>query len=411
MLKGLATKAIHGTNIRKEPHGTLRVPVYDNVAFEFENSRDIQLAFEGRKFAHSYTRISNPTVQDFEDKLRLVSDSLGVLAVSSGMAAISNAILTLAEAGTNIVASNYLFGNTYSLFEDTLKPWGLDVRYVDMTDLKQLTEAIDGKTRAIFLEVITNPQLQVADIEAVTRVAHQHGVPVVLDGTVTTPFLFKSKDFGVDVEVISSTKYLSGGATSVGGVIIDNGLADWGKNPRLEEWAGKYGPQAFLVRLRREVYRNVGACLSPHNAFLQTLGLETAALRIERSCANALNLARLLKAHPKVQSVEYPGLETSASYAIVRKQFPRGSGGILVFHLRDRDECYRFMDRLQLIKRATNINDNKTMVIHPASTIFGEYTPELKAQMGVGEGLIRLSVGIEDLEDLEDDLNAALEVL
>lgn len=411
MLKGLATKAIHGTNIRKEPHGTLRVPVYDNVAFEFENSKDIQLAFEGRKLAHSYTRISNPTVQDFEDKLRLVSDSLGVLAVSSGMAAISNVILTLAEAETNIVASNFLFGNTYSLFEDTLKPWGLDVRYVDMTNLEQLAEAIDGKTRAIFLEVITNPQLQVADIEAVTLVAHQHGVPVVLDGTVTTPFLFKSKDFGVDVEVLSSTKYLSGGATSVGGVIIDNGLADWKKNPRLEEWAGKYGPQAFLVRLRREVYRNVGACLSPHNAFLQTLGLETAALRIERSCANTLNLARLLKAHPKVQSVEYPGLETSASYAITRKQFPRGSGGILAFHLRDRDECYRFMDRLQLIKRATNINDNKTMVIHPASTIFGEYTPELKAQMGVGEGLIRLSVGIEDLEDLEDDLNAALEAL
>lgn len=410
-MKGFTTKAIHGTNIRKDPHGTLRVPIYDSVAFEFESSKDLQLAFEGRKLAHSYTRISNPTVQDFEDKLRLVSDSLGVLALSSGMAAISNTILALAESGTNIVASRFLFGNTFSLFENTLKPWGLDVRYVDMTDLGQLTEAIDGKTRGVFLEVITNPQLQVADIESVARVAHERGVPVILDGTVTTPFLFKSKDFGVDVEVLSSTKYLSGGATSVGGVIIDNGLYDWGKNPRLQDWAGKYGPHAFLVRLRREVYRNVGACLSPHNAFLQTLGLETAALRIDRSCVNALHLARSFKTHPKVRGVEYPGLETSVSFVTARRQFPKGSGGILAFRLEDREECFRFMDRLKLVKRATNINDNKTMVIHPGSTIFCEYSPELKAKMGVGDDLIRLSVGIEDVEDIEDDLNAALEAL
>ncbi len=278
-MSGFATKAIHGAVLKRDPHGTLRPPLYDNVAFEFSSAHDIQLAFEGRKSAHSYSRISNPTVEELEQRVKSLADALGVIAVSSGMAAISNVLLALAESGTNIVTTRWVFGNTYSLFEHTFKPWGLNVTYIDMADVRALASAINDRTRAVFLEVITNPQLQVVDIAEIARIAHERGVPVVLDGTLTTPYLFRSKNYGVDVEVISSTKYISGGATSVGGLILDYGIFDWRKNPKLETTAKKFGPGALLTALRREVYRNTGACLSPHNAFLQTLGLETLSLR------------------------------------------------------------------------------------------------------------------------------------
>jgi O-acetylhomoserine (thiol)-lyase len=407
-MKGFATKAIHGTVARRDPHGTLRVPVYDSVAFEFDTAEEVQQAFEGRRLAHSYSRISNPTIDDFEQRVRLLADAAGVIAVASGMAAISNVILALAEAGTNIVTTRSLFGNTYSLFEHTFRPWGLEVRCVDLNDAAQLRHAIDERTRAVYFETITNPQLEVADARAISALAHEHGVPVVVDGTVTTPYLFPSKQFGVDVEVISSTKYISGGATSVGGVIIDNGLFSWKRSPKLKEAARKFGPNALLVSLRREVYRNLGACISPHNAYLQTLGLETLSLRIDKSCANALALAKWLQQHPAVAKVNYPGLENAPDHQVARGQFARGFGGILTFALASKDACFRFMDGLQLVRRATNINDNKTLVLHPASTIFCEYSAAQKATMGVPETLLRLSVGIEDVEDIVADLDAAL---
>jgi O-acetylhomoserine (thiol)-lyase len=410
-VKGFATKAIHGPLVKPESHGALRPPVYDSVAFEFADSRQIQLAFEGRKPAHAYSRITNPTVDELEQRVRLLAEAFAVVAVSSGMAAISNAILTLTEAGTNIVTTRWIFGNTYSLFEHTLKPWGLESRYVDMTDEKALADAIDDKTRAVFLEVITNPQMQVADIDRITAIAHERGVPVVLDGTVTTPYLFRSRDHGVDIEVISSTKYISGGATSMGGLILDNGLFDWKKNPKLAPYARKYGPGALIAALRHEVYRNVGACQSPHNASLQTLGLETLSLRIDKSSANALALARWLEKQPQVKTVNYPWLESAPDYERAKRLFPRGVGGILTFDLASRDACYAFQDALHLIRRATNINDNKSLIIHPASTIFCEFDAEQKAAMGVRETLLRLSTGIEDEEDLIEDLQRGLAAL
>jgi len=403
-VKGFATKAIHGSLLKPEAHGSLRPPVYDSVAFEFSDSRQIQLAFEGRKPAHAYSRITNPTVDELEQRVRLLADAFGVVAVSSGMATISNAILTLAEAGTNIVTTRWIFGNTYSLFEHTLKPWGLESRYVEMTDEKALAAAIDEKTRAVFLEVITNPQMQVADIDRVVAIAHKRGVPVVLDGTVTTPYLFRSRDHGVDLEVISSTKYISGGATSMGGLILDNGLFDWKKNPKLAPYAKQYGPGALIAALRHEVYRNVGACQSPHNASLQILGLETLSLRIDKSSANALSLAKWLEKQPQVKVVNYPWLESSPYYARAKHLFPHGVGGILTFDLASHDTCFAFQDALRLIRRATNINDNKTLIIHPSSTIFCEFSEEQKAAMGVSDSTLRLSVGIEDEEDLIEDL-------
>jgi len=413
-VKGFSTKAIHGVlrdSGSKDVHGSLRMPVYDSVAFEYESSRDLQLAFEGKLNTHSYSRISNPTVEDFEQRVRVLSDGLGVIAVSSGMAAIANVLITLAGTGSNIVTTKYLFGNTFSLAGKTLKDWGLETRYADMTDPESVDMNIDDATRAVFLEVITNPQLEIADVAAIAEIAHAKGVPVVLDGTLTTPYIFKSKDFGVDIEIISSTKYMSGGATSVGGVIIDNGLFDWGRFSKLKEDSIKYGPFSLLTKLKREVFRNMGACLSPHNAYLQTLGLETLSLRIEKSCDNALKTARFLEDHTTVKSVNYPGLKSSRFHEIACSQFKDKFGGLLTFELGSKDECFRFMDALTIVRRATNLNDNKTLVIHPASTIFCEFNEEQRREMAVSETLVRLAVGIEDVEDLLEDINQALEVL
>jgi O-acetylhomoserine (thiol)-lyase len=324
------------------------------------------------------------------------------------MAAISNVILTLAGAGTNIVTSKHLFGNTLSLFEKTLKPWGLEVRYVDMSDLDAVSRAIDSNTRAVFLESITNPQLEVADFRALSEVTANKSVPLIVDNTVTTPYLFRSKDFGVNVEILSSTKYITGGATSLGGVIIDNGNFDWRSSPRLHDWAVKMGPMAMLGALRREIYRNIGACLAPHHAYLQSLGLETMSLRIDRSCSNTLGIAEFLKTHKKVESVHYPGLSDSAFHENAKQQFGDRYGGILTFDLKSRDACFALLDNLQLIKRATNVNDNKTLILHPASTIFCEYPDERLNEIGVRQTMIRLSVGIEDLEDLKIDLERGL---
>lgn len=410
-MKGFATKAVHGDMHTKDMHGALRMPLYDSVAFEHESARDIQQSFEGKKPSHSYSRISNPSVDDFEQRIRLLFDALGVIAVSSGMAAIANVLLTLGQAGANIVTSRFLFGNTFSLFEKTLKPWGLEARYIDMTDAQALEKTIDENTCAIFFEVITNPQLEVADVAKVAGIAQKYNIPVILDGTLTTPYIFKSNQFGVDIEIISSTKYISGGATTVGGLIIDYGTFDWEDCARLEEDAGKFGDFTLLLKLRREVYRNLGACLAPHNACMQTLGLETLSLRIDKSCVNALEIAQALEKHPKVKSVNYPGLKSSKYYETAQAQFNDKFGGILTFELNHRKECFQFIDSLNIVRRATNLNDNKTLILHPATTIFCEYSEAQKNEMQISDSMLRLSAGIEDVEDIIDDINQGLEKL
>jgi len=408
-MTGFSTHAVHGAGSQqREPHGALRPPVYDSVAFEHESAEDISRVFAGRKPAHAYSRITNPTVEDFENRIKLISNAAAVVAVSSGMAAISNILLALAGSGTNIVTSRHLFGNTLSLIEKTLKPWGLEARYVSMAEPQEILAAIDADTRAVFLETVTNPQLEVADIGAIGAITAAKGVPLIVDNTVTTPYLFRSRDFGVNIEVVSSTKYISGGATSVGGLIIDNGNFDWRRAPRLEEWARKMGPMALLGALRREVYRNIGSCLAPHHAYLQSLGLETMSLRIEKSCANALAVARFLGQHEKVAAVNYPGLEESRYHAIAAKQFANRFGGILTFDLQSRDDCFTLINRLNLIRRASNVNDNKTLALHPASTIFCEYPEEELAAMDIRQTMIRLSVGIEDVSDIIHDLQGSL---
>jgi len=409
---GFSTYAIHGAqSLQHDLHGALRPPVYDTVAFEQESAEDLSLVFSGRKPAHAYSRITNPTVAELENRIKLLSGGAAVVAVSSGMAAISNILLALAGSSTNIVTSKHLFGNTLSLIERTLKPWGLEARYVSMAEPSQVAAAIDRKTRAVFLETVTNPQLEVADIRTIARITSTKGVPLVVDNTVTTPYLFRSRDFGANIEVLSSTKYISGGATSVGGLIIDNGNFDWRRSPRLEDWAKQLGPMALAGALRREVYRNIGACLAPHHAYLHSLGLETMSLRIEKSCANALAVARFLEQHQKVASVNYPGLENSAHHKIAAAQFGSRFGGILTFDLQSREACFSFINKLQLIRRASNVNDNKSLVLHPASTIFCEYPEERLTDLNIRQTMIRLSVGIEDLNDIIQDLEGSLATL
>jgi O-acetylhomoserine (thiol)-lyase len=413
---GFNTKAVHGSVLKEDVHRAIRDPIYAGVAFQFESAEAMEDAFAFRKPAHAYSRVTNPTVEAFERKLNALECGRGTIAVASGMAAISNVFLNLLKQGENIVSANSLFGNTYSFFEKTLKNFGIETRFVDMDDLNRVDEAIDEKTRAIFFETISNPKMNVPDVLKIVEIAQVKGkalncgIAVIVDSTVTTPYLFRGKDYGVDLVVHSSTKLISGGATSIGGVIVDLGNCGWAGFPSLEPYK-KLGEMSFLVRLRTEVYRDIGACMAPQIAYLQGLGLETLSLREEKVCRNTMAMAEYLARHNKVVRVNYPGLPDSPFHDLAKKQFNNRFGGVLSFELRDKKTCFHFLNRLSLIRRASNLGDNTTLIIHPASTLFREWSQEQKEIMGVTEGLIRLSVGIEDVEDLIDDVEQALHAI
>lgn len=409
--QGFTTKILHTPFSRKDANGALRMPVYDCAAFEFEDSEMIEKAFKGQLPMHVYTRSSNPTVEYFESVVRNITESLGVVSLSSGMAAISNTVLALAESGCNFVVSNHLFGNTHALYTKTFVPFGVEFKLADFSDLKDVESKIDDKTVALFFETITNPHLEVADVKALSSIAKKHKVVLLADTTMSPPYLFNAKEHGVDIELVSSTKFMSGGATSIGGLIIDYGTYDWSLIPKLKSFSESFGQQAFIAKLRKDVYRNLGACLSPHSASLQTLGLETLPLRADRACGNALAVAEALEKHPKVVKVNYPSLKSSAFYEISQKQFGGKAGAVVSFELESQDACYKMMDALQYCRRATNLNDNKTLIIHPSSTIYAEFNMEEQAAMGIPPTLIRLAVGIEDVQDIIDDLYKGLELI
>ena len=402
------TTAIHGDERGKDAHQAIRFPIYAGAAYHFDKAEDIEDAFAFRKPAHVYSRITNPTVAAFEQKMNALENGRGALAVASGMAAISNTLMSLLSPGENIVTTRALFGNTYSLLLNVLEPFGVEIRFVDLDDLDAVGRAIDNKTRIVLMETISNPQMVVPDIGAIAKIAHQKDIIVVVDGTVTTPFLFDAKAHEVDIIVHSSTKLISGGATSIGGVIVDLGNHTWRNVPALHAFH-KYGDFAFLGRLRRESYRDMGACMAPQTAFLQTIGLETLALRIERVCQNTVSIANFLKEFPAVQAVHYPGLGESPYHEIAKRQFNNNFGGIIAFELADKKSCFAFLNQLKLICRATNIGDNTSLILHPASTIFRDFSEEKQRSMGVTAGLLRLSVGIEHVEDLKADLGQALQ--
>jgi O-acetylhomoserine (thiol)-lyase len=407
--RGFTSRILHRGEKKNDPHGALRFPIYGCGAYEYETAEKIAGSYDGSQPAHAYSRVSNPTVEALELRITDMAGAFGSVALASGMAAISNTILTLCDAGSSVVASKFLFGNTLCLFEDTLRPWGLNVRWVDPRNPDEIEQAIDTTTRLVFVETISNPQIIVVDVEAIASVCSKKNVPLVLDNSLVTSYCLKSVEYGVALEIVSAAKYISGGGTAMGGLIIDNGCCDWEKSPRLSKKYSSWGKSTFLKTVRSSVARNVGACLAPHNAYLQMLGLETLALRIERSVSNAIAVAGFLENHELISTVNCPGIPSSPYYRLAQKQFRKGfCGGLISFDLKEGCSPMKFINALSLIKRASNFNDNKSLVIHPASTLFCEYTEGQLVQMGITGRTIRLSVGIEEVDDILADLTQAL---
>jgi O-acetylhomoserine (thiol)-lyase len=406
-MKGFITKALHVTKQTKDIHGALRMPIYENAAYEFASSEEFSDVSLGKIAKHVYSRSSNPTVEDFELHIKSLTNALGVLALGSGMAAVTNAILTLVKAGESVITTKYLFGHTLTFFQKTLPNMGINVKFVNVLDEEEIKNAFDDSVKVLFLETISNPQLQVADLQKLSDIAHSYNVPLVADTTMTPFYIFDAKKFGVDIEVLSSTKFISGGGTSVGGLIIDHGLFNWRKFALLEDYYKKAGHFAFLYKARKEIFQGLGAVLSPTNAYLQTLGLETMALRIDRACQNALELAVWLQNKQEIQNVNYPFLEDSPFYKLAKEQF-KYAGSILTFEVKSQEAAYKFMDNLKIIRRATNLHDNKTLIVSPYYVIYPFNSHEEKTNLDIKPNMMRLSVGIEDIEDIKEDISQAL---
>lgn len=407
--KGFVTRSLHTPYPKNDAYNSLHMPVYDGVAFEFNSAEKIEEVFSGKTFEHAYSRTSNPTVEYFEHKIKAVTGGHAVVALASGMAAISNVLISLVENGGNVVASNHLFGHSYAMLKETLPSLGIEVRFADMTDCDAVEKVTDDKTRVYFFETITNPQLEIVDISKLSLIARKNNVVVVTDSTITPPYVFDSKQWGVDVEVMSTTKFISGGAAAFGGVVVDNGTFEWSKLPALQSWSCKFDKNALVVRIRKEIFRHLGATMTAHAAHFMNLGLDIMSLRVDRCVENCKALADYFQNHPKVKSFSYPGVSSHENFELAEKQFSGKPGAVMTIDLESKEACYQFYNRLNLIRRATNLNDNKTLAIHPASTIYAEFSEEEKEEMGVRSTMIRLSVGIEDVADLIEDLNQALD--
>ncbi len=386
------TKAIDTPFARHDAYGALSMPVYHTAAYEFDTAADMADAFTGRVTAPDYSRVMNPTVMYLEDKVKALTGADNVVALSSGMAAISNTLMALAANGKNIVTSRHMFGNTFSLITGSFRRFGIEARPCDLTSLDEVKSRIDGNTCCIFLEIITNPQMEVADLKAIAAIAHEHNVPLVADTTVIPFTQFRAKELGVDIEVVSSTKYLSGGATSLGGLVIDYGTAE-----------------GFGNRMKNEMLFNFGAYMTPHVAYMQSLGLETLDARYRVQSQNTLYLAQKLRTLPAIKRVNYVGLADNPFHDIAQRQFGNTAGAMMTIDMESKEACFRMIDSLRLVRRATNLFDNRTLAIHPASTIFGNFSAGECAAMDVLDTTVRISVGLEDMDDVFEDIKQAVE--
>lgn len=401
-------RVLHTPYEKPDAYNALSMPVYNTAAYEFDTAEAMEAAFCGNTSDHAYSRITNPTVQYFEDRVRAITGAMSVTALNSGMAAICNTLMTIGRANANIITSPHLFGNTFSLLKNTLAAFGMEARFCDLTNPDEVRANIDCNTCALFLEVITNPQLEVADLKLLSSIGKEAGIPLIADTTIVPFSVFHGKEYGIDIEIISSTKYISGGATSIGGLILDNGTFDWSHFITLKHWYEQFGERAFTARLRKEIHRNLGAYMTPQVAYMQTLGLETMQVRFDRQGTTCLELAGRLQALDGIVSVNYTGLKDNPYYKLSTAQFGKYPGAMLTFDLVSREACFAFMNRLKLIRRATNLFDNKTLAIHPASTIYGSFTEKLRQSMDISQQTIRLSVGLESVDDLYNDIRQAL---
>lgn len=406
------TLLIHG-GLEPGPAGATNVPIVQSSAFAHETAEDLEDIFRGRRSGHLYTRLNNPTTESLERRLSLLEGGIAAIATASGMAAITTAVLTILRAGDEILASSSLFGGTYSLFRDTLSNYGISTRFVNPTDTDALSEAVSDQTRVIFVETIGNPKMDVPDIAAISAVARRAGIPIMLDATVTSPYLARGRDLGADIVIHSTSKFINGTGSVIGGAIIDCGTFDWNSPlfPHFAQFAKKYRQFAFSARLRKLMHKDLGACPAPMNSFLLSEGIETLALRMERHCSSALELAHFLRAHPKVAWVDYPGLPDSPFHEVATRQFGGKYGGLLTFGLAGKAEAFRFINGLRLARNLANIGDAKTLVIHPASTICCDYSADQQRLLGVSEEMVRVSVGLEHSGDIVADFAQSLNSL
>ena len=400
------TSLLHA-GVTKETNGSTLPPVYQTSAFEQESAADLEKIFENKAPGFCYTRVGNPTVTAFENRITKLEGGIASIACASGMAALMNAFLNILRSGNEIVSSASLYGGTIDLFTD-LEAFGITTRYVENNNWEQIEGAINEHTRLVFAETIGNPCLDVTDIEKLAEIAHAHELPLIVDNTTSTPYLIQVLKHGADIVVNSSSKYINGSSNSISGVLTDGGKFKWKKEkyPGLADYL-KFGPMAFIAKLRNGLFRNTGACLAPVNAYLNVIGLETLGLRMERQCNNAAALAKWIEeTYPDV-TVNYPGLESSPWHVIAKKQFENGYGAILTLRVGSKKQAFDFIDSLNIAYTLSNIGDTKTLVIHPGSTISLHSTEKQKEDAGVFEDLIRVSVGIEDIEDLKEDFAQA----
>lgn len=424
----LESLALHHGYTSEATTKAAAVPIYQTTSYTFDNTQHGADLFDLKVAGNIYTRIMNPTTAVLEQRLAEMEGGIGALALASGMAAITYAIQCITRTGDNIVSTSQLYGGTYNLFAHTLPTQGVEVRMASFDDYEGLEKLIDDKTKALFCESIGNPAGNVVDLQRLSEIAHRHGVPLIVDNTVATPYLCRALDQGADIVVHSLTKYIGGHGTTVGGVIIDSGRFDWVANkarfPMLNEpdpsyhgvvYTAALGPAAYIGRCRVVPLRNTGAALSPHSAFLILQGLETLGLRIERHCQNALAVASFLKSHPKVSWVNYAALPESPYNALCKKICSGQASGILSFGIKasdgktSKEAGATFIDALQMILRLVNIGDAKSLACHPATTTHRQLSPQELAKAGVSEDLVRLSIGIEHIDDIIADITQALD--
>ena len=392
------TKAIHFSYQKPDAYGALTMPVYHTAAYEFADADVMADAFCGRVELPDYSRITNPTVIYLEKKVQALTGASSVWAFTSGMAAITGTLMCLAASGKTIITSNHLFGNTWLLISKTLGRFGVRSKFIDLTDLQAVRSAINSDACCIYAEIISNPHQEVVDLKAISEIAHSAGIPLVADTTMIPFTKFSSRELGVDVEVVSTTKYLSGGATTVGGMVMAYG----GQGSILESHTG------FEAEMK-DIQLNLGGYMSPHAAYMQTLGLENLDARYAVESSNTQRIAELLRTLPAVKKVNYLGLPDNPFHELAKKQFGGTFGAMLTIDLADQQSCFRFLNKLKLVKRATNLFDNRSLAIHPYSTIFGTFTAEQKRALDIFDTTIRLSIGLEDVEDIFEDFKQALD--
>lgn len=405
------TSLLHGEYTSDSKTGATTTPIYQSASFEHSTAEEMENIFVGRQPGYIYSRINNPTIDAFEKRMAYLEGGVCAIACASGMAAITSALLNILKSGDEIVSSRGIFGGTYSLLQG-FADYGITAKYAKNTRVESFKSLINEHTKAFFVETIGNPKLDVPDIKALSELAHRFSIPLIVDNTVTTPYLLKPICKGADIVVHSTSKYINGSGNSIGGMIVDSGKTKWNfeKFPQLKDYQA-FGCFIYSAKLRKGLFRDFGACMAPFNAYLSSLGLETLALRMDRLCDNALQLAQSLQKNPHVVHVNYPGLTNNAYHLVSKAQFGGKFGAILTIRVGCKENAFKVINALRYAANVANIGDVRTLVIHPASTIFATNSAQEKESMGVYEDLIRISVGLEDFVDLQEDFNQALNLL